>query len=254
VVHRVCTPNTGDRSANPADYFDLGETEVVDVSRGDLDAVADCDADLVVLGGGGLFYPDWTAKVYRLIKRCRAPVVVWGAGLNYGRACDRHFSGALLWTALRGLRENDAPSWADWVPCVSCMSRTFEAAPKSTVPFVIYDHVLKPVPVDADAPRANNEQFATMQEAVDFLAQGETVLTATYHGAYWATLLGRRVAVWPWVPKMLYFRHQPCIMQRSKRSMQHALRNAVAYPRALEECRAVNEAFYRDVVDLTGGP
>ena len=43
--------------------------------------------------------------------------------------------------------------------------------------------------------------------ALAFLASGETVITSTYHGAYWGLMLGRKVIVVPWATKFLGFRH-----------------------------------------------
>jgi hypothetical protein len=250
VIHHYQTPNTGDRASSPADYFDLGEVETVDARHDDLSWVGSCDVDLIVIGGGSLFGTG--QRVEHLLGNCRAPVAIWGAGLDSCRGALRDFPDSLRWAALRGMRDIDAPDWSDWVPCVSCMSPCFDDAPKATRDLVVYDHTSKPVPVNVDAPRAHHEEFRTMQEAVDFLAQGEVVITSTYHGAYWGMLLGRRVAVWPWATKLLHFRHQPHVLGMGD-ALESALAWAVACPGTLAECREVNEEMYARVRKLTGG-
>jgi len=74
------------------------------------------------------------------------------------------------------------------------------------------------------------------------------VVTNSYHGAYWATLLGRRVVAIPNMSKMYRFKHAPVIGRAQDWRKLAAL--AVAYPEALAECRAANLAFFADVAAL----
>jgi hypothetical protein len=44
----------------------------------------------------------------------------------------------------------------------------------------------------------------TIEESVRFLASGRSIITSSYHGAYWGMLLGRRVHVISWGSKFDY--------------------------------------------------
>lgn len=260
VVHRCADRNIGDRSSSPALYFDLGEVETVDVTRVDWDCAESVDVDLLVIGGGGLMYELWMERIAELVHAMRAPIAVWGAGLNHGNPRVWNYSahGYLWWASLLGMRDDDAPTldypFATWVPCASCMSSTFDDPEDATTDVVIYDNCHKPVPINASsAPRASNVDFGTIEDATKFLTQGRTIVTSSYHGAYWGTLLGRRVVVFPWVPKLTRFRHQPGVL-RSRVGLRHVIADGVAHPEALAECRAANIDFYERVKRLTGGP
>ena len=46
------------------------------------------------------------------------------------------------------------------------------------------------------------------EEVAGFLASGRVVVTNSYHGAYWTTLLGRPTLLWePWCSKFLLLRY-----------------------------------------------
>ena len=87
--------------------------------------------------------------------------------------------------------------------------------------------------------------------ALSFLASGETIITSTYHGAYWGLMLGRKVIVVPWATKFLGFRH-PVTLCHELLDLSGCLKRVQAFPDALEECRAANTDFAERVADLLG--
>jgi hypothetical protein len=118
--------------------------------------------------------------------------------------------------------------------------------------FVLYDHWLYGTgfrhPQFEDIPRATNRDF-DFSKTLEFLASGRTVITTSYHGAYWATLLGRRcVVVNPWSSKFYTYRHAPELA--SEESWRDAAGRSTVYPSALDECREANLNFFEDVKQL----
>jgi exopolysaccharide biosynthesis predicted pyruvyltransferase EpsI len=88
----------------------------------------------------------------------------------------------------------------------------------------------------------------TSVEAVAaFLGSAETVVTSSYHGAYWASLLGRRVVGIPTSSKFYGLKHAIplCTIEDWPRFEKLAR----SYPEALDDCRSANIAFAEKVKD-----
>jgi hypothetical protein len=185
--------------------------------------------------------------------------VLWGVGLEFDVNAHSRYP---LWfskATLIGVRDWGPEVRHRWVPCASCMHEIFDDRVDPDVDFVVYNHqdVLAPVQ-DTEVVRANELGLkngvvprmtdAPNQEMVDvvrFLARGRCVLTTSYYGAYWATLLGRNVIVWPWSSMFSYMRHRPAIVNRG--SWTGYVSDSRNYPDALMECRQANMAFRDEV-------
>jgi hypothetical protein len=72
-------------------------------------------------------------------------------------------------------------------------------------------------------------------------------VTSSSHGAYWATLLGRKVVGIPTSSKF-YSLHHPVPLSHPA-DWQRFMKLARSYPDALEECRAANRTFFTKVMD-----
>ena len=83
---------------------------------------------------------------------------------------------------------------------------------------------------------------------IEILGSSDTVITNSYHGVYWATLLGRKVVCIPWGSKFNMFKHPPTMA--TERNWVEKIEKAKSYPEALEDCRKANIAFYNDVKNL----
>lgn len=225
--------NVGDAVCSPALYFDLGRpVETIRFGQ----PIPSCDA--VIFGGGAL-----GNRVARLAAPARVRIA-WGLGeTRHGRT---EADPAPPGFALYGSRDDGQPG-AEWVPCASCMSPLFDAPGKPQHEAVFYYNRRRPRPEISGLPEAHNE--VTFGEAVAFLASGAVVVTNSYHGAYWAMLLGRgAVIVDAYSSKLRQFRHRPAYAAGLDwRAVAGAARR---YPDALAECRAANVAFHRCVMDL----
>ncbi|CAL4869162.1 hypothetical protein MMA231_03453 (plasmid) [Asticcacaulis sp. MM231] len=133
-----------------------------------------------------------------------------------------------------------------WVPCASCMLPQLDKPYVVQHEVVIYEHKRIPIPLNG-TPRLSNDGN-DIDAVLAFLASGETVITNSYHGAYWATLLGKRVIAIPNMSKMYRFKHFPVVCRADEWKRFSALTRA--YPEALAECRAANLAFFEEVKAL----
>lgn len=89
-----------------------------------------------------------------------------------------------------------------------------------------------------------------LEEAIEFLATSNVVVTSSYHGLWWATLLGKPVLLHPdtWVfTKEMFFAYPPSMFTGD---LAQDLRRARTYPHALAHCRKQNRQFYLEFLRL----
>jgi hypothetical protein len=222
---------------------------------------------LIVLGGGGLLNPfDWPWIVLSLLERGNR-VIAWGIGHHHDHVhypadeigdwrasiadYERRYPLEQLWLA----SVRDAGTPFDLVPDSSCMAREFDRSHTPVRDLVIFDQAtVGEIPVDG--PRMSNIGDASLAEVCAFLGSGRCVLTNSYHGAYWAALLGREVLVFePWNSKWLLTPWPFVSCDRDDWREQRP--RARSFPWALRDARLRNVRFARRVfreLDLaTGG-
>lgn len=213
---------------------------------------------VVVVGGGGMLDGGMgEARIGRLVAMRQrgelAGVVYWGIGQN---------------VPIHRAESYRCPKWLDdadlvgvrcgsckrrFVPCPTCMAPVFDCQfeqPSHDV--VVYGHHKHRIPDINGYPSARSNTFSTMLEAVSFLARGRTVVTNSYHGTYWAILLGRRVVVvGPWSTKFTTMPWQPTVGCFGE--VDQLLERSVAHEGALEEARGLNRKFAESFQEVVRG-
>lgn len=91
----------------------------------------------------------------------------------------------------------------------------------------------------------------SVEETIRFLGTAETVVTSSYHGAYWATLLGKKVIGIPTSSKFYGMRHAIPICAVD--DWRRYAKLAHSYPEALDDCRTASKAFADKVSDYFFG-
>lgn len=193
-AHFRKTWNLGDESCCPGDYF----PQFRDCRKVDMQDIPDDDQPLVI-GGGGLLFAGMDSSIQRLSET--RPVILWGAGLNYPRdSVPNNWQSYLSLCKLVGLRDNIGLHPYHFAPCPSCMHPGFlTAAPDPRYPAVVYSHCGEyldgefpgfPAMVNTTGPGKS------LERAIRFLSLGWSVITNSFHGAYWSLLLGRRVILY----------------------------------------------------------
>jgi len=259
VYHCKNTSNAGDRAAPPTNYLRLGpDWDLHDVDKRPVTA----KSQVAIIGGGGLIQHYLSMGVQDAMAK-HGVNILWSIGLNgedvRGDSYRKH-----PWVDaadLVGVRDWGPDVRYRWLPCPSCMHLIFDTAGESIAPvheYVMYTHCHHPFAVHhriledivghpvAPMPKMGN-MGCDIEDAVEFLASGKRVLTSSYHGAYWATLLGREVVVVrPWSSKFMRLRFPPTIVDDVTYGFE-AVRYARKYPEALQECRQTTLAFADDV-------
>lgn len=224
------TDNIGDLASSPCLYFDY-DARFFDSKRAKFEPIP--DADVYIIGGGAL-----VANARRL--PFNGINIAWGIGetihpLSRGLRYETMLKppNSLATFDLIGYRDYGIKG-TDWVPCASCMSPLFDKEYEIKHDKVFYFNTGFELP-PSDGPVLTNT--VSLEEAIQFIGSASVLYTNSYHGAYWATLLGRAaVIINPYSSKFYQFRHQPDGVTR--------------FPNALTECRAANITFNDKVQEL----
>ena len=194
-----------------------------------------------------------TLQVMENLDKKVGPRILWGAGHNSKEkdvdSYSVEYPSYIKKFHLVGIRDYDVDY--RWVPCSSCMDPAFDKEYEITNEIVWFEHKKRLIDTKffdiKSVPRMINTG-KNMEQIIEFLGSAETVVTNSYHGVYWATLLGRKVVCVPWGSKFHMFKHPP--VMATERNWVEMVNNAIAYPEALNECKEANIEFFADVEKL----
>ncbi|KQR69062.1 polysaccharide pyruvyl transferase family protein [Rhizobium sp. Leaf341] len=248
-IYRRDQTNVGDWYCAPSRYFAFPDAE------GDILHIESLPlAQHVIVGGGGLVAKTFHPLMEKLAARKPEirSLVAWGIGESENvdktgkivHPYDGAYPAYLNEFDLVGVR--DFGTNYRWVPCVSCMSELFDLEYPVTTDICVYEHKRIPLGISGFPTISNSGD--DLQAVLRFLGSAHLVITNSYHGAYWATLLGRRVIVIPSMSKLYRFAHAPVICTATEWSRYVGVTQQ--YPNALTESRAANLAFHKDVLAL----
>lgn len=278
--YHVTDPNNiGDLFSSPLRYFDFpGYTcQTKDIRAIDETNVEPSHA---IIGGGGLLFERFLKHIEAINRLTTGKCILWGPGQQrYGKHPENFlafdYKPYTVHSQLVGVRDDGTEY--PWVPCVSCMHPAFDKRRTAQHEFVVFSH--KKFQIDFPGlPRMTNENI-DLEAVLDFLGSGHTILTSSFHGAYWGTLLGRRVLAFPFSSKFFTLRHKPMIypVQRwsqirwrlsilnkvlytsrypdnkrvcNTKHWRKSLVDGQAYPHSLEECRDRNRWFYQRIMGI----
>ena len=243
--HRKHRGNAGDFYCNPSRYFNFKPTSVpIQLQRNSRYTVTDAKDKIVVIGGGGLIHPTFTDDINQIVGQQPAKLIVWGIGSNYDVNKDRGYPDWIDKADMLGLRDYNA-GVGEYLPCATCMHSSFDYTYEVKHDKVYYLHASKENP-NVDAPVLTNKA-KDIYRIISFLASGETVVTNSYHGAYWAMLFGRNVQVVPWSTKFTTFKYPPVLLESIHEVSNNTMTTPINY---LEECRELNKNFYERFKNL----
>lgn len=239
-LHLRRAANVGDMAASPLNYLKFGAQSQIDLGA----EAPPCR--LAILGGGQVFGHCVDAAVYRTSAARHR--VVWGVGISGKDRASAAFDILEGSCALISTRNIGIPG-CDHVPCASSLSALFDDAPPPTREVVLFAHARKSggLPRPAHIPAQDNAS-GDMASAIAFLASGETVVTNSYHGTFWAMCLGRKVLCLPFSDKFRQFRDNPVFADPADWPDQIA--RAERREGVLEDARTRNAAFHEKVRNL----
>ena len=239
--HRKGSSNIGDRECCPAYWLPFEAKKTVQSLKQE---VPPCD---VAIFGGGQIYGMVVEAVTQRADAARH-CVTWAIGLQ---AAKRRVEGADRFRArvsLIGCRDVGIEG-TEYVPCATCLIPGIAAAAPPTRDVVLYLHADKSQTVQRPEGLPSRTNYdGTLDEALAFIASGETVVTNSFHGTYWAMLMGRKVLCLPFSGKFKGFARMPALADPA--DWQGSLGQAHALSGYRDECIAANLAFRDKVMNL----
>jgi hypothetical protein len=192
------------------------------------------------------------AEYVNKLSEDKSPRIIWGAGHN-GDFLKKVKSGLEYPKWLRnfdlvGVR--DYGQEYEWVPCASCMHPALREQHIVKHRVIWFEHkkqLLKSTEFGTDPiPRFINSGD-NIEETIRILGSADTIITNSYHGAYWGTLLGKKVMVTEaWSSKFNAMRHKPHFLSKGEYWKDY-VDNVPVYNTALEECIGVTERYWDKV-------
>lgn len=238
--HLATTPNVGDRACSPARYFDWGDKLVQDYGQ------TVPATKLAIFGGGQTFRQAAHGAVFDALAAQHR--IIWGIGISSRQRARLEFDMMADAATLISSRVKDTPG-CRFVPCVSAMAHHFDAPPQPRHAVVLFWHHTKSQRLQRpDTIPALSNHGSSLATSLDFIASGETVVTNSYHGTYWAMCLGRKVLCLPFSDKFTGFLDDP--ETASADEWPAHLSRARRHPEILDHARAANRAFHADVMAL----
>lgn len=317
-AHVVDSRNIGDIASSPVRYFDFDkpvrtlDLRALDpnfpepksgfggsITLDEIRATAGQTRYHLIVGGGGLLFKSFAGSfdaLQQLRPLFSGKWIAWGVGqqtyanpskmtqgdvLQQLKTSKDHFNYGryLKGFDLVGIR--DIGFNYPWLPCASCMDPAFDQPVEVKHDVVVFSHRKFQIKLGRLPSMSHDTQDLT--EVINFLGSGKTVITSSYHGAYWATLLGKQVIAFPFSTKFLTLSHSPQLypvqswnyskfkFRPFKKSFlnkiniefrygdrytcatkgwQDLISQADQYPDALQEHRQANQVFFEQSLSL----
>lgn len=243
-LHHQKANNVGDIYCNPAMHFSFKSYRNVPYTTNV------SSASSLTFAGGNVF-----DEARRFTARSKQSTfghrIAWGIGLPAPGRRDDQIQNFADSCELFSTRDFNWKARFHFVPCASCMSRDFDQQHPETHERVFFFHKSKTKPellASADGPVMHNTK-RKLSEVLRFLSSGRTVITNSYHGVYWAHLLGKRTICIPFGEKFRTYRQLPTFAADG--DWQAALRKAAVFSSDLEEYRSINTTFYKKFLEIT---
>lgn len=182
----------------------------------------------------------------------KSPRIVWGAGHNgnYEKKLKGRldYPGWLRNFDLVGVR--DYAQEHEWVPCASCMHPALREKHIIKHPVIWFEHkkqLIKSTEFGTDPiPRYVNSGD-NITETIRLLGSADVIITNSYHGAFWGTLLGRKViVVEAWSSKFNAMKHRPYFLSKGE-NWKNVIINLEVYNTALDDCIDATQQYWNRV-------
>jgi len=240
--------NAGDKLASPLDYFDFPvETVKVDNKA----AHEHLRGKFIIFGGGGLIhipsedYNNGIMAGFEYTCGLSPWLVAWGVGHNIHRSTKIEYPASFV-NKFRMIGVRDMGQSLPWVPCVSCMNDLFHHDYNIKYSCVACGHDLDSFSLGVPSIE---HVGVSPSEIVPFIASGETVLTNSYHGAYWGLLLNRKVIVFDPMSSKFYGLPKNIALATPKTWREAKPTSDNVF---LNLCRVLNQEYHKRVLKLLG--
>lgn len=267
--------NCGEYWSSPKLYFsDFNKYSFVDIDG--LSQNIEINK-FVIISGEAINNEKFLKEIHLLKKENDIKLIAWGAGFN---KIDLSKIGNLIhnidrvklvkknpvkYFDLIGIRDFELSFNYHWVPCASCLLpyilKFRKTTPKKKVGVFYEDKKFKVFNVLSFDYLSS--EGVEIENKLQFLSNYEYIITNSYHGAYWAMLLNRKVICLPIKSSLFNFQSPPFfldnknfkLVQMEQEKEKIKINNNVFdqcsnYPEFYEKCVDANYEFQKDVKNI----
>jgi hypothetical protein len=197
-------------------------------------------------------YKDLIKEYIDKLNTTKSPRFFWGAGYNgdYNKKIKINFEWPEWMVEFDKVGVRDWGQSLPWAPCASCMHPALRKSYPIKNDIVFFEHkkqLLKDFGTDS-IPRFINSG-SNVEQTIELLGSANIILTNSYHGAYWGTLLKKRVVViGAWGAKFHAMKHSPYLLDKNE-TWKEGLEKTTIQDNALSECISATEGYWNDIKD-----
>lgn len=201
--------NIGDMASAPCHYLDFKQkTELLSLRDVNNDFVSKYDKNAhIIIGGGSVINKMRYENVMIILNYFKGIKVLWGVDMSRNLNAEKTkevLSNVNLIGVRNTIHFDNYPEFKDkmfLIPCASCLSRGFDKfkSNKPTSQTILYGSTKK---IDRLFPKILTEKYGNVKinrgkmkklnKIIDTLGSSDTIITNSYHGYYWAILLGKK--------------------------------------------------------------
>lgn len=262
-INRIDADNVGDWNCSPYSiYYEYFKQ--FNILRHDIDFIDYKEIeqdDLVILGGSGLFYvtASFNCAVNRVLDLCDN-VIAWSCGFNthdkswFNGNAQEFQPIDMSRFQMVTIRDWQHPSGLEYLPCPSVLALSPRTDRSIMRKYGVIYHRYTPDTDILGYDRISNQSSITRIN--DFILTSEAVITNSWHCAFWALLLQRKVIVFnAFSTKFDYYKYKPEFIELKEDDtdrevsdkLEEAFGNAKIYEGAYEEAVQMNHAFFERV-------
>lgn len=244
-IRNIDWKNTGDTSTDPLIYFKIFAQKNICIYHTMREIRWDLIKrdDWIILGGGGILEClDEFQEVINKLLSLSAHVISWGCGYNthYDRMMKVKIDYSLFF---RCTIRDYAVGKEEYMPDVSCMMDLFDRHYDIKREIGVLEHYEFPI-IEFEYEKLTNTY--AVNSIIRFIGESEVVITNTWHGCYWALLMGKKVLVYhPFSNKFENYKYKPTFYSGN---LQKDIEQAKSYKNILEECREMNRKFAKEIL------
>jgi len=256
--------NQGDINALPLLYFNdfFKNYNVVVSNIFNLPRKKISPSDIVIFGGGGIIDDNkiWNTAISSAQKLCEN-VIIWGAGINtiMQDGTIKHLEPNVDYSKMKlvGVRDYNNPLGIPYTPCSSCLISYLEkkASIKHEIVQMIHPRKQDQKFINLDLPNLNH--FSSLETIFDFISSSEVVLTTSYHCAFWAVLMKKKVIIPESklrATKYYFYKYKPAVLEDEQftniDSIYKIIDTVPVYENALSESRSETLKFFSQVQNI----
>ena len=195
-------------------------------------------------------YKDLIKEYLDKINKNKSPRYFWGGGFNgeYNKKSKNNFDWPEWMVEFDKVGVRDWGQRLPWAPCASCMNPALRKTYPIKNDVIFFEHKKQLIKDfgSGSMPRFINSG-SNVEQTIELLGSANIILTNSYHGAYWGTLLKKRVVVvGAWGAKFHAMKHQPYLLDKDE-NWKDGIEKSEIYDSALDECISKTQEFWNSI-------